>query len=83
MAIWRRAKVPIETNVVSTNRLLNDHRGLWYLHALLMDANRTLAAVLRRSGEADLAAKAESEAEMHRSRLHEDPPGRAAAPTDR
>jgi serine/threonine protein kinase len=70
-----------ETNIARTSRLLNGHPELWYLHALLMESNRTLAAALRRSGEAAKASKAESEAEMHRSMLGEGSRLPSAEPT--
>jgi len=81
-----RGKLPetralAEANVARTGRLLDNHPELWYLHALLMESNRTLAAVLRRSGEAEQASKAESEAERHRSMLGEGSRPSSAEPT--
>ena len=70
-----------DTNIARTSRLLKDSPELWYLHGLLMESNRTLAAALRRSGEAEQASKAETQAERHRSKLGEGSRLPAAGPT--
>ncbi len=63
------AKSVAETNIARTSRLLDDHPELWYLHAILMNANRTLAAALRRSGQRGAAFQVEQAAEEHRRDL--------------
>ena len=63
------AKSVAETNIARTSRLLDDHPELWYLHAILMNANRTLAAALRRSGHRGAAFQVEQAAEEHRRDL--------------
>ena len=65
-------RVIADTNITRTSRLLHDHPELVYLHALLMETHRTLAAALRRSGDTDQAAKVDAQAEMHRSKLGEE-----------
>ncbi len=49
--------------------LLAEHPELWYLDALLADANGTLAAALRGSGQDELADQAERQARRHRQEL--------------
>ncbi len=66
------ARAIADTNIARASRLLDDHPELRYLHALLMQANRTLAAALRRGGEAEQASKADAQAEMHRSMMGEE-----------
>jgi serine/threonine protein kinase len=68
-----------ETNIAQTSRLLKDHPELWYLHVVLMETHRTLAAALRRGGQVDLAVKAENEARIHGSKL---PERSSARPSD-
>jgi tetratricopeptide (TPR) repeat protein len=70
------ARALSEETISTTSALSRVSRDpeMWYLHALLADSNRTLSAVLRRSGQPDLADKALREAEMHRQALRENPP---------
>ncbi len=58
-----------EANIARTTALLEAHPELWYLHALLMDTNRTLADALRRTGQQDLAEQASRRAQAHRAKL--------------
>jgi tetratricopeptide (TPR) repeat protein len=64
------ARPLLETSISQTERLLQDNPTMWYLHALLMDANRLLASVLQQTKESDLAAKATRAAEDHSRKLH-------------
>ncbi len=63
------ARALAEKNIARMTTLLEEHEGLWYLHALLADANDALAAALRGSGESDLADQAEKQAEKHRQEI--------------
>jgi len=63
------ARALAEGNIADATRLLADQPGMWYLHALLADANLTLASALRRTGQSDLADQAEREAQKHRRQL--------------
>jgi tetratricopeptide (TPR) repeat protein len=71
----QEARALLEETISQASQLLKDNPGLWYLHALLADSHRTLAAALRRGGQADLAGAAEQAAEEYRRQL---PFGRAS-----
>ena len=59
----------LETSIAQTQRLLQGHPAMWYLHALLMDSNRSLAAAWRGVGRTDQADQADAQAQVHRSHL--------------
>lgn len=72
------ARALAESNIANMSLLLAEHPELWYLHALLADANDTLAAALRGTGQGELADQAEREAQRHRQELR--PATTATAP---
>jgi tetratricopeptide (TPR) repeat protein len=63
------ARALAEQTVAQAGLMLKDNPSTWYLHGLLMDSNRTLAAALRRAGETNLADQAERAAEQHGKEL--------------
>ncbi len=74
--LFRRGKLAelrsiAEGNIAYTTSLLREHHELWYLHALLVDANRTLAEALRRAGINEPADRADAQAQMHQATLDE------------
>jgi serine/threonine protein kinase len=74
--LYRRGKLVelrsvAEGNIADTTRLLSKHPELWYLHALLVDANRTLAEALRRTGMNEPADRADAQAQIHQATLDE------------
>jgi tetratricopeptide (TPR) repeat protein len=64
------ARSLLEASIAQTERLLQDNPSMWYLHAVLADANRMLASVLQQTNESVLAAKATRAAEDHSRKLH-------------
>jgi serine/threonine protein kinase len=82
--LFRRGKLAelqsiAEANIAGTTRLQNEHPELWYLHGLLVEANRTLAAALRRSGMDEAASRADIQADLHQAAINDQsrlPPGR-------
>jgi len=63
------ARSLLERTIAGLNKLQGDNPDMWFLHALLMDSNRTLAVVLRRSGHAEKAAEATRREQEHRRLL--------------
>lgn len=63
------ARALAEKNIALMTALLKEQEGLWYLNALLADANDVLANALVGLGENHLAEKARKQAEKHRQTI--------------
>ena len=74
------ARALAEKNIALMTALLNEHEELWYLNALLAEANDALASALVGLGENDLADKARQQAEKHRQAIRPVEPETAPAP---
>lgn len=78
--LLRRDKIPearslAEGTISMLSSLLDANPDMAFLHTLLAESDRTLAAVLRRSGDEAASSRAEREAERHRRSVLDRPPG--------
>ena len=65
----QEARVLAEETISMLNNLFNAKSDMWFLHALLAESNRTLAAILNRAGDQAGSSRARSQAQEHQRQL--------------
>jgi eukaryotic-like serine/threonine-protein kinase len=68
------ARPLVEETISMLDEVLKANPDMWFIHALLAESNRTLAAVLNRSGDQAGSSRARSQAQEHQRQLQDRQP---------